>query len=305
MTVETLSSIATQAERNSAAPVARAKRITRAFREHPDLLVGSIIVSIVILAAIFAPLIAREPLSTANLMARLKPPMWMDDGHPGALMGTDQLGRDVFTRIVYGARTSLSVALISVFFTAIIGVLVGMYSGFFGGIVDSLLMRFVDLFLAFPGIILTIVVLSFLGSGIRNIIIVLALTGWVGYARLTRGLTLSLRQREFIESARASGATSGRIILRHILPNCMTPIGVLASLQVAGMILIEASLSFLGFGVQPPTPSWGIMVAEGRQYLDTAWWISTLPGLTIVITVLGIKFLSDGLAAALDPRSRK
>jgi peptide/nickel transport system permease protein len=194
---------------------------------------------------------------------------------------------------------------VSVFFTALIGVLVGMFSGYFGGFADTLLMRFVDLFLAFPGIVLTIIVLSVLGSGVRNIILVLAVTQWVGYARLTRGLTLSLRQREFIESARASGAGNVRIIMRHIMPNCLTPIGVLASLQIAGMILIEASLSFLGFGVQPPTPSWGIMVAEGRQYLDTAWWISTIPGITIVITVLGIKFLSDGLSSAFDPRTRR
>jgi peptide/nickel transport system permease protein len=305
MSEATLTHTGSLLERSSAAPAPRLQRFARTMRTNKDLLAGSLIVGLVVLAAILAPVLAKEPLSAANLTARLKPPFWLDDGLPGSLLGTDQLGRDIFTRIVYGARTSLTVAFISVFFTALIGVLVGTFAGYFGGIADTALMRLVDLFLAFPGIILTIVVLSFLGSGMRNIILVLALTQWVGYARLTRGLTLSLRQREFIESARASGARDTRVILRHIMPNCMTPIGVLASLQVAGMILIEASLSFLGFGVQPPTPSWGIMVAEGRQYLDTAWWISTIPGITIVITVLGIKFLSDGLASALDPRTRR
>ncbi|MGD9713007.1 MAG: ABC transporter permease [Thermomicrobiales bacterium] len=292
-------------ERASSEPTPRLQRFSRTMRHHPDLLIGSIIATSVILVALFAPWLAKEELTAANLTSRLMPPFWLEGGLEGSLLGTDQLGRDLFTRIIYGARTSLTVAFVSVFFTAIIGVLIGTFSGYFGGMIDTLLMRFVDLFLAFPGIILTIIVLSVLGSGVRNIILVLAVTQWVGYARLTRGMTLSLKHREFIESARASGAGSTRIILRHILPNCMTPIGVLASLQVAGMILIEASLSFLGFGVQPPTPSWGIMVAEGRQYLDTAWWISTIPGITIVITVLGIKFLSDGLSSALDPRTRR
>jgi peptide/nickel transport system permease protein len=284
--------------------VPRTQRIIGAFRRK-DLLVGAVIVAVIVLAAILAPWISRESLTSTNLTARLKAPFWLEGGHPGAVFGTDQLGRDIFTRTVHGARTSLTVAFVSVFFTATLGVLVGVFAGYFGGVIDTALMRLVDLFLAFPGIILTIVVLSFLGSGMRNIILVLVVTQWVGYARLTRGLALSLRQREFVESARASGATSTRIVFRHVLPNCLTPVGVLASLQIASIILLEASLSFLGFGVQPPTPSWGIMVAEGRQYLDTAWWIATIPGITIVVTVVGIKFFSDGISAVLDPRTRR
>ena len=305
MTDATLPRVRTLAERAATPPAPRLSRVFRALLQHKDLLVGSLIVGTIAFAAIAAPLLARESISSVNLMARLKPPFWLSGGQPGSLFGTDQLGRDIFTRLLYGARTSLTVALLSVGFTSLIGVTVGTCAGFFGGVVDSILMRMVDLFLAFPGIIVTVVVLSFLGSGIRNIILVLAVTQWVVYARLVRGLTLSLKQREFIESARASGSTNTRIITRHILPNCITPIGVLASLQVASMILLEASLSFLGFGVQPPTASWGVMVADGRQYLDNAWWISTVPGVAIVVTVLGTKLLSDGLASALDPRSRR
>jgi peptide/nickel transport system permease protein len=270
-----------------------------------DLMLGTAIVLTVVVAAIFAPIIGREDIKSVNLTARLKPPFWMHDGQPGSLLGTDQLGRDIFTRLVHGARISLTVALVSVVCSAVIGVLIGVVAGYYGGLIDALLMRVVDVFLAFPGIILTIVILSFLGATIRNIILVLAVTQWVGYARMVRGIALSLKQREFIESARASGARNARIILRHLLPNCMTPIGVLASLQVAGMILLESALSFLGLGVQPPTPSWGIMISEGRQYLDTAWWISTMPGIAIVITVLGVKFFSDGVAGVLDPRTRR
>jgi peptide/nickel transport system permease protein len=291
--------------RSAASTPASWQRMWKTLVSRNDLLIGTVIVLTVVIAAVFAPVIGREDLNSVNLTARLKPPFWLDGGQPGSLLGTDQLGRDIFTRLVHGARISLTVALVSVVCSAMIGVLIGVASGYYGGFVDALLMRFVDVFLAFPGIILTIVILSFLGASVRNIILVLAVTQWVGYARMVRGIALSLKHREFIESARASGARSARIILRHLLPNCMTPIGVLASLQVAGMILLESALSFLGLGVQPPTPSWGIMISEGRQYLDTAWWISTMPGIAIVITVLGVKFFSDGVAAVLDPRTRR
>jgi peptide/nickel transport system permease protein len=277
----------------------------KTIRGRKDLLIGATILLIVVVSAILAPVIGREGIRDVNLTARLKPPFWLHNGRSGSLLGTDQLGRDIFTRLVYGARISLTVAIVSVICSTTIGVLIGVVAGFYGGLIDALLMRIVDVFLAFPGIILTIVILSFLGANIRNIILVLAVTQWVGYARMVRGIALSLKEREFIESARASGARNMRIILRHLLPNCMTPIGVLASLQVAGMILLESALSFLGLGVQPPTPSWGIMVSEGRQYLDTAWWISTMPGIAIIVTVLGVKFFSDGVAAILDPRTRR
>lgn len=274
-------------------------------RPQKDLLVGAAIIVVVVLTALCAPLLAREEIRAVDITARLKGPFWLNGGEPGSLLGTDQLGRDVFTRLVVGARISLTVAFFSVLFSGLIGILVGLVSGYYGGLVDTIVMRAVDLFLAFPAIILTIVILSFLGASVRNMILVLAITQWVIYARTVRGVVLSLRHREFIESVRAAGARDSRIIFRHLLPNCATPIGVLASLQVATMILLESALSFLGLGVRPPTPSWGIMVAEGREYLDSAWWISTLPGVAIVVTMVGVKFFSDGLAAILDPRGRK
>jgi peptide/nickel transport system permease protein len=268
-------------------------------------MIGSVIVAIVAAVALAAPLIAREEITTVNITARLQPPFWLANGRDGSVFGTDQLGRDVLTRLVYGARISLTVALFSVVCSTLIGVVIGLVSGYYGGFVDALAMRLVDVFLAFPGIIFTIVVIGFLGPSERNIILVLAITQWTIYARTVRGVVLSLKFREFIEAARASGARDLRIILHHVLPNCVTPIGVLASLQVATMILLESALSFLGLGVQPPTPSWGIMISDGRQYLDSAWWISTVPGVAIVVTVLGVKFLSDGISSVLDPRGRR
>lgn len=274
-------------------------------RPQKDLLVGAAIILVVVLAALGAPLLAQEEIRAVNITARLKGPFWLAGGEPGSLLGTDQLGRDIFTRLVTGARISLTVALFSVLFSGMIGILIGLVSGYYGGLIDTVVMRGVDLFLAFPAIILTIVIMSFLGASVRNMILVLALTQWVIYARTVRGVVLSLRHRDFVESVRAAGAHDARIIFRHLLPNCATPIFVLASLQVATMILLESALSFLGLGVHPPTPSWGIMVAEGREYLDTAWWISTFPGVAIVVTMVGVKFFSDGLASILDPRGRK
>ena len=276
----------------------------RGWLRHLDFSAGVVLLVLILIGALFALPVTAKDLQAVYIGDRLQAPFWLPQGHPGSILGTDQLGRDVLTRLLYGARISLTIGVLATVLSAVIGVILGLLAGYYGGAVDAVIMRITDVFLAFPGIILSIIAISVLGAGVQNLVIVLAITSWEIYARTVRGVILSLRRRDFVIAALSVGASDARILVRHLLVNSMTPIFIIASLQVASMILTESALSFLGLGIQPPTPSWGKMVAEGREYLDSAWWISTFPGIAIVLTVLGVKFTSDGLADMLDPRSR-
>jgi len=223
---------------------------------------------------------------------------------PAHLLGTDTLGRDVLSRIIFGARVSLLVGFVAVGIATLIGVLVGALAGYYGGVLDQILMRLVDLMLCFPTIFLILAVIAVLGPSIWNIMAVIGLTGWMGVARLVRAEFLSLREREFVVAARALGASDVRLIWRHLLPNALTPVMVSATLGVAGAILVESSLSFLGLGVQPPTPSWGNMLTMGKDNIEIAWWLSVFPGLAILVTVMSYNLLGEGIREAIDPRLR-
>ena len=223
---------------------------------------------------------------------------------PAHLLGTDTLGRDVLSRIIFGARVSLLVGFVAVGIATLIGLLVGALAGYYGGVLDQILMRLVDLMLCFPTIFLILAVIAVLGPSIWNIMAVIGLTGWMGVARLVRAEFLSLREREFVVAARALGASDVRLIWRHLLPNALTPVMVSATLGVAGAILVESSLSFLGLGVQPPTPSWGNMLTMGKDNIEIAWWLSVFPGLAILVTVMSYNLLGEGIREAIDPRLR-
>jgi peptide/nickel transport system permease protein len=256
---------------------------------------GAIIVVVMFVLAVAAPLLGRDP-GAIDIAQRLQAPGW---SHP---LGTDDLGRDVLTRILYGARISLLVGFVAVGIATGIGILLGALAGYYGRWVDALLMRFVDIMLCFPTFFLILAVIAFLDPSIWNIMIIIGLTGWMGVARLVRAEFMSLRERDFVLAARAVGADDARIIFRHILPNALSPVLVSVTLGVAGAILTESALSFLGIGVQPPTPSWGNMLITGKQTLGTAWWMSVFPGVAILITVLGYNLLGEGIRDALDPR---
>ena len=274
-------------------------------RRSPLAAIGVLIVGLVILVALAAPLLAtRDPIEQ-DLIEVLKPPAWQADGSLANPLGTDHLGRDVYSRLVYGARISLVIGVAAALLGAVVGVGAGLVAGYYGGRIDAAIMRIVDLNLAFPLILLALAVVAILGPSMRNLIVVMAITTWMIYARVVRGVSLGLREREFVQAARSIGARDDRIIVRHILPNVFAPVVVIWTLEVARVILMESALSFLGLGVPPPTPTWGRMLAEGRDYLTVAGWIATFPGLAIMVTVLGINFLGDGLRDLLDPRLRK
>jgi len=272
----------------------------RHFRKNRMAMAGLLIMILLYLVTLITPLIAPyDPAAQGDIvMTRYLPPSW---DHP---MGTDKFGRDIFSRVLYGARISLSIGFIAVGISVTLGTLVGAVGGYFGGMVDSILMRLTDMMLSFPRLVLLIVVIALFEPSIWLVVTVLGLTGWMGTARIVRGEVLSLREREFVQAARALGMGDMRIILRHVVPNTLAPVIVSATLGIGLTILTEASLSFLGLGVQPPTPSWGNMVADGRDALIQAWWIATFPGLAIVFTVIAFNLLGDGLRDALDPRLR-
>lgn len=261
-------------------------------------LAGAGIVGVMFVLALLAPVLGGDP-GAIDIAARLQAP------GVDYLLGTDDLGRDVLTRILYGARISLLVGFVAVGIATLIGILLGALAGYYGGWIDSLIMRFVDVMLCFPSFFLILAVVAFLEPSIWNIMIIIGLTGWMGVARLVRAEFLSLRERDFVLAARALGASDGRVIFRHILPNALSPVLVSATLGVAGAILTESALSFLGIGVQPPTPSWGNMLIAGKQTLGTAWWLSAFPGLAILLTVLGYNLLGEGIRDALDPRLKE
>ena len=256
---------------------------------------GALIVLTMFCSAVLAPVAGRDP-GAIDIALRLQSPSF---DYP---LGTDDLGRDVLARILYGARISLLVGFVAVGIATFIGILLGAMAGFYGRWVDSLIMRFVDIMLCFPSFFLILAVIAFLEPSIWNIMIIIGLTSWMGVARLVRAEFLSLRERDFVLAARAIGARDTRIIFRHILPNAISPVLVSATLGIAGAILTESALSFLGIGVQPPTPSWGNMLIAGKQTLGTAWWLSVFPGLAILFTVLGYNLLGEGIRDAMDPR---
>jgi ABC-type dipeptide/oligopeptide/nickel transport system permease subunit len=244
-----------------------------------------------------------DPLAQ-DLMARLTPPFWEDGGSLAHPLGTDNLGRDVLVRILYGSRVSLAVGFAAVLVACAAGILLGLVSGYYGGRADSVIMRVADVFMAYPFMLLTISVIAVLGNSIFNLILVLGLSDWVTYARTIRGSVLSIKEKEFVLAARSVGTRHRVILLRHVFPNVLSPILVLATVRVANIIVWESGLSFLGMGVPPPMPTWGRMLAEGRVYITDAWWLVTLPGLAIMLTIISINLLGDGLRDALDPRLR-
>ncbi|MCW5849482.1 MAG: ABC transporter permease [Anaerolineae bacterium] len=274
-------------------------------RRSPVGLIGAVIVTVVVVIAILAPTIAPLDPTKLNLGKRLLPPIWITGSDPTFLLGTDQLGRDMLSRLLWGSRISAVVGVAAVALSALIGVTLGLVSGFFGGWVDILISRALDSFMAIPFIVLALAVVSVLGGSLVNIIIVLGFTGWVSFARVVRGEVLTVRERDYVTAARSIGQRNRPILVRHILPNVIGSIIVLATLDVAVAIIAESSLSYLGLGVQPPTVTWGLMLADGRDHLATSWWLSTFPGLAISITVLGIIFLGDWLRDVLDPRLKK
>jgi len=253
-------------------------------------------------AAVFAPQLAPWDPARQMLMKRLRPPMWQERGLREHPLGTDHLGRDILSRILHGGRISLGVGLTAVTLSALFGVTLGLLAGFFGGRADALIMRVVDVFLAIPYILLAMGVVFALGPSLLNVILVMAVTRWVQFTRIVRADVLSIREREFVAGARARGNRALRLLLRHVLPNALTPIIVVATLELAFMIIYESALSFLGLGVQPPTPTWGWMLSDGRNYVATAWWLATFPGLAIMLTVLAVNLLGDWLRDTLDPR---
>jgi peptide/nickel transport system permease protein len=275
--------------------------MTRLVRRRTALF-GLVVVLAVLVAAVFASFVSPFDPLAQDIGQRLKEPGWQDAQgriHP---LGTDHLGRDILSRIIHGSRIALSVGLAAVAISGVLGMAVGLVSGYFGGRVDDFFMRLADIQLAFPFILLAIAVIGVLGPSLRNIIIVIGVSSWVVYARVVRGEVLSIREREFVQAAVALGSRDYRVLVRHVLPNAFTPWLVVATLDMARVIVIESALSFLGLGVQPPTPTWGGMLADGRVYLSTAWWLATFPGLAILVTVLGINLLGDGLRDTLDPR---
>lgn len=272
--------------------------IWQRLRHNRMAMAGGLIVLFMFVMAAAASLLSADP-AAIDVAQRLLPP---GGGH---LLGTDDLGRDVLVRMLYGARISLLVGFVAVGISCLIGILLGALAGYYGGWIDALLMRFVDIMLCFPTFFLILAVIAFLNPSIWNIMIVIGLTSWMGVARLIRAEFLSLRQRDFVLAAQALGVSDLRLIFRHILPNALSPVLVSATLGVAGAILTESALSFLGIGVQPPTPSWGNMLIIGKQTLGSAWWLSVFPGLAILITVLGYNLLGEGIRDALDPRLKE
>ena len=259
-------------------------------------------------SAIFADFVAPNDPLIPNIFAGKLPPLSVAKDMAGVeqlhLLGTDALGRDMLSRLIYGARASIFVALISVLISGALGTALGLFAGFYGGWIESTIMRAVDAFMAVPSLLIALFVLFIIGGGLVNMVLIFALVRWVVYARLARGITLSLKESSFVEAARAIGANNTRIIFRHILPNMISPLLVLATLEIALLVLAEAGLSFLGFGLLPPEPSWGLMIARGREYMREAWWMITLPGLAIFLTTLSLNLVANWLRAIMDPVQR-
>jgi peptide/nickel transport system permease protein len=270
--------------------------------KQPSALLGAVLVVLFVLIAIFAPQISPHDPTRGNLRNQLLAPIWEEGGSSEFLLGTDMQGRDLLSRIIYGARISLWVGILAVGISAVIGTTLGAASGYYRGKLDAIISRFADLLLAFPFLIFAIGMMAFLGPGFTNLLLALTLKSWVEFFRLARGAVIAEKTTEYVEAAKVVGQSNPVIIVSEILPNILHSILVLGTLRMGSLIIAEASLSFLGLGVQPPTPAWGSMIADGRDYLVTSWWIATLPGLAILVLVLSINLFGEGLRDILDPR---
>ena len=268
----------------------------------PKILIGGVIVFILVIAGALAPWIAPYDPNAQNLALALRPPQWFFGAHA---LGTDAVGRDILSRLFYGARISLVIAVMVVLISGVVGIGLGAVSGYFAGAVDFAIQKLVEVVWAFPPLLLAIAIMAFLGQGLDNLILALVMQRWISYCRVARGQALSLRSREFVEAARALGASNVRIITRHIMPNLFQSAVVIGTFAMASAIISEAALSFLGLGVPPEIPTWGSMLADGRTYISTSWWLALFPGLCIFFTVLGINLLGDGLRDLLDPRLKR
>ncbi|MCG8513444.1 MAG: ABC transporter permease [Halanaerobiales bacterium] len=275
------------------------QRVMQRFRRNRLAVIGALIILLIVLMAIFAPLLAPYDPTEQDYEALLLPPSWE---HP---FGTDDLGRDILSRIIYGSRYTLLVGIGVVLIVAVVGSLLGFIAGYYRGKLDTLIMRLVDVMLSVPVLVLALAISGALGGGLINVIIAIGAVGWTQFARLVRGEVLHIRGTEYIKAAKALGANDFQIIFFHLAPNMVAPVIVYTTLYIPSAILWAASLSFLGLGVQPPIPEWGALIADGRSYLSYAWWIATMPGLAIMLTVLGFNFMGDGLRDALDPKMAK
>ena len=287
---------------NSSLSYKRSK-ILRGVRQVP--LIPSLIISVVIFTSIFAPWLTPHSSDKPSLADRLIPPAWSQEGTWAHPLGTDALGRDLATRLMYGGRVSLLVAIVTLLLGGGIGVIIGLTSGYFGGKTDAILMRFADSTLAFPIILFGILLVVTVGGNKYNIVVAIALVLWARYARVIRGEVIALKERDFVARAKVVGCSTWRIMFLHLFPNTINTLLVLLTLQVGWVIIVEASLSFLGAGIPPPTPAWGAMVASGREYVDTAWWVSTFPGIAIMLTVVAFNLFGDWLRDTLDPTLRQ
>lgn len=278
------------------------KRFWKLYRRNRAAVIGMIVTISFLIMAIFAPFIAPRNPNRGNLRERLRPPCWVKGGSTKHLLGTDALGRDLLSRIIYGSRISILIGVVVVMVASSVGVVIGLISGYFGGKIDAVIQRIVDTLLAFPYLIFALAIMAVLGPGIQNIILALTYKEWVTPSRVIRGDVLVAKAEMYVEAARAMGASNGHILIRSLLPNVMASVIVVASLRIAWVILMEASLSFLGLGVQPPTATWGGMVAGGRDYIFQAWWITTFPGICILLLVMGVNLMGQGLRDAFDPK---
>ena len=267
--------------------------------------IGMIMIAMLLFMAVAAPLLAPHDPATQDLRGRLKPPVWAEKGTWNHLLGTDHLGRDVLSRVIYGSRVSLLVGAAVVLIAGTFGVTMGLFAGYRGGRSDNFIMRWIDTQVAFPGLLLALIILAVIGPSITTVIIVLALNGWMVYGRMTRSAVLSVRQTEYIEAAEIVGCKGRRVIFRHILPNLTSPLLTLGILEFARIVLAEAALSFLGLGIQPPATSWGLDVATGRDYIFRAWWVVTMPGIAISITVIAINLVASWMRLISDPQERE
>ncbi len=281
----------------------RRRRSLHAFLRDRFAVVGTILLGILLLGALWPVAWLPHPPALSDLDARLTPPAFLAGGIPTHPLGTDNLGRDLLSRMMHGARFSLFVALSAVAIGGLLGTTAGIVAGQRGGLADVVLMRLVDVQLAFPLLLLIIAIIAVLGRSLAILIVVLGIPAWAHYARIVRASTLSVVATQYLEAARALGASEWRLIARHILPNLATPVVILTTFEIARLLLIESAVSFLGLGIQPPTPSWGTMIADGRNHIYEGWWVSTMPGLAIFLAVLAFNFIGDGLRDVLDPRS--
>lgn len=280
------------------------KKILHRMRQARIGMAGLGMVSFVVAVALLAPFLSPENPLEQDLIARLKPPIWEEKADPRYKLGTDPVGRDILSRLIYGARISLSVGFLTMSFSALVGIILGVLAGYYRGILDSIISNCVNIMMSFPYILLAISVMAATGPGYKNLVMVLGLTGWPIYTRLVRAEVIELKGRDFVTAARALGGRNSGVILKHILPNLASSIIVLATFELARMIIRESFLSFLGLGIPPPMASWGGMLAEGRSYMLGLWWLAAIPGSAIFFTTLGINLMGDGIRDWLDPHTR-